>query len=525
MTLSTESVPDISNQRKDMIILETLSQPGEITSAAVGHFLNRKQFTLVLAKQTILSIFNYDAESGTFNLLDHKPTFKQIFSIHTVPQQHILDCILIITVNGEGIVVQWHENDFFPLVAGQYLDAALSIMENPLRRRYRVDPTFLQYIQTIPIHSSSSQQLSKPSQISRSKPVNENEITDTDLQPSDIIDADPLLSQRVLTRSLCFIDESVLVGLSYDGAGSDLMYAISQNMDETLDNIPQMFGWGDGYEAVIENGLEHIWRAKQKQKVNNRTKTIQENEKEKENKKEKVVIAQATIILQQSINKAFIFPFSNALPIPPFGFCHVYVEDRTEQVQDQNSDQQKEQHQSPQIFQQEDQNQSQQFIHKLLLGGGKDILTIQDGQIHAQHYENKCINDIEVIQPKRNKPKRDKQKTKILNSFQHTTAVITSTSGFPILMQIETGIIKEVDDDDDFCLPTGNIQQVINILPKWQNQHQIQEDRMAFGVAHGISGTGEIQLVSVGHKLKEIIQDDWSCNENTKLFSSQYYAG
>ncbi|KAA6395163.1 MAG: hypothetical protein EZS28_009311 [Streblomastix strix] len=90
-------------------------------------------------------------------------------------------------------------------------------------------------------------------------------------------------------------------------------------------------------------------------------------------------------------------------------------------------------------------------------------------------------------------------------------------------MQLETGIIKEVDDDD-FCLPTGNIQQVINIPPKWKNK-QVQEDRMAFGVAHGITGTGEIQIVSVGHKLKEIIRDDWSCSLNTNLFSSQYFAG
>ncbi|KAA6367309.1 MAG: hypothetical protein EZS28_037164 [Streblomastix strix] len=91
-------------------------------------------------------------------------------------------------------------------------------------------------------------------------------------------------------------------------------------------------------------------------------------------------------------------------------------------------------------------------------------------------------------------------------------------------MQLETGIIKEVDDDD-FCLPTGNIQQVINIPPKWKNQLQIQEDRIALGVAHGISGRGEIQIVSVGHKLKEIIRDDWICNENTKLFSSQQFSG
>ncbi|KAA6368372.1 MAG: hypothetical protein EZS28_036101, partial [Streblomastix strix] len=91
-------------------------------------------------------------------------------------------------------------------------------------------------------------------------------------------------------------------------------------------------------------------------------------------------------------------------------------------------------------------------------------------------------------------------------------------------MQLDTGIIKEVDNDDDFCLPTGRIQQVINIAPKWQNQHQVQEDRMAFGVAHGITGTGELQLVQVGHKLKQIMKDD-AIYMNARLFSSQKYSG
>ncbi|KAA6370720.1 MAG: hypothetical protein EZS28_033753 [Streblomastix strix] len=151
-------------------------------------------------------------------------------------------------------------------------------------------------------------------------------------------------------------------------------------------------------------------------------------------------------------------------------------------------------------------NQSQQFVHKLVLGGGKDILTIQNGQIQSQHYETKY---------------KLKQEIK---AIKHTTAVVTTTSGSPVVMQLDIGIIKEVDDDDDFCLPNGNIQNAIKIPPKWQNLHQIQEDRMAFGVAHGITGSGELQIISVGHKLKEIIQVDWRSG-NTKLFSSQQYSG
>ncbi|KAA6314768.1 MAG: hypothetical protein EZS28_055528, partial [Streblomastix strix] len=51
-----------------------------------------------------------------------------------------LDCIVVITINGEGMLLQWHENDFFPLAVGQFLDAAFNIMESPLRRRIHVNP-------------------------------------------------------------------------------------------------------------------------------------------------------------------------------------------------------------------------------------------------------------------------------------------------------------------------------------------------------------------------------------------------
>ncbi|KAA6400784.1 MAG: hypothetical protein EZS28_003688 [Streblomastix strix] len=606
MDLSAENV----EERKDMIILETLSQPGEITSVAVGHFLNRKQFTLILAKQTFLSLFNYDAESGTFNLFDHIPIFKQIFSIHAAPQQHLLDCILIISLNGEGVFFQWHENEFFPLAAGQYLDYALSIMENPLRRRYRVDPTFLQYIQMIPIDSCQSTQLSKPIQISRSKPVNENEneITDSDSQSSDIIDADPLLSQRILARSFCFIDESVCVGLFYDGPGADLMYGISENMDDTLEDIPQMCGWGEGYEATLDNGLEQIWRAKQKI---NKNKTKTENEKEKE----KVVIAQTNIFIFSEEGNSETFDDKSIILDNILRVRHVVINvyaivDTAQGVSllSFNLDFAKQTMKlgpfvmigipssSSRIIvisneQNQDSNQlANEIAHQTLKGAEQveveqfdnmkdyDLLVALKGQqtdIDTQEQETITIvkklqklihykrskSEMLSIQINQNHSTHSSFIPYILASskaiilqqsiskayifpfpnalpippfvfchglvkpIKHTTAVVTTTSGFPILMYLETGIIKEVDDDDDFCLPNGNIQNVITIPPKWRNLHKIQEDRMAFGVAHGITGRGELQLVSIGHRLVEIIHDDCNCNENTKLFSSQFYAG
>ncbi|KAA6389245.1 MAG: hypothetical protein EZS28_015226, partial [Streblomastix strix] len=739
-----------------MFFLENLAIPGEITSAAVGHFQNLKQNLLILAKSTILSLYVYDSEQGKFHLLDHKHVFRQVLSIHTVPQHHSLDCLLVVSVNGEWLFLQWHENDFFPLASGSLMDAALRIMKNPEQRRFRINPTFQFSVLIIPQDEDSTTQISKPEKPQNFQQIIEKEIHNFD-SVSNIINSDQKPIQRISLRAICFVDEVVCVGLSYDGPGSDLMYDISEKMDETLMNIPQMCGWGDGYSVTLDNGLEHIWRAKQKSKE-----TVNETFAQKE----KVVIAQAqtfiffkeelneidgrnvlmldtihrvrhaaytrnmhlpkfpfqctqsedhsfdniasiylivdtpegvclssfilnfanqtlkmgqfavvglpcstsriiilhdnqnhnssqfcneliqqnligsipvnvqfinnvkgsnlflalsgqqikiaskeqreliaakklqklilskrskskmisihikqntltpplegspiseefpspsssiqsspsiqeiqsetcdyishsfvpyilasskAIILQQSINKAFVFPFPTTLQVPPFGFCHVYVEDRTEleQEQQQNSDQQIEQHQSPLISQQKD--KTSKFVHKLLLGGGKDIITIQEGQIQQQHYETKCINDILIIQPKQNNPKPEKLKPKEQadKRIKHTTAVVTTSSGTPLLMHLDTGQIIEVgEEDDDFALPTGQIQYAINIPPKWENK-QVQEDRMAFGVAHGITGTGELQLVSVGHKMKEIIKDNWICG-NAKLFSSQQFAG
>ncbi|KAA6375205.1 MAG: hypothetical protein EZS28_029270 [Streblomastix strix] len=90
-------------------------------------------------------------------------------------------------------------------------------------------------------------------------------------------------------------------------------------------------------------------------------------------------------------------------------------------------------------------------------------------------------------------------------------------------MQLDTNQIKEVDDDD-FCLPTGNVSNLINIPPKWWNQPEIQEDRMAFGISHGINGTGAAQIVSVGHKLQEIMHNEFA-GDKMELFSSQQFAG
>ncbi|KAA6386724.1 MAG: hypothetical protein EZS28_017750 [Streblomastix strix] len=497
------------------------------------------------------------------------------------------------------------------------MDAVVKITKTPQQRRFRINPTYQFSVLVIPQEENQCTQISKPNITSPSKKPLNSDLQSTFDEVSCLLNDNLNAIERISFRAVCFVDETVLIGLQYDGIGSNLMYDISEKMDETLLNIPQMFDWGDQYYVSIENGLENIWKAKQKSK---------ENQNEQVEEKEKIIIAKTqTFIFTEQVSNETIngsnlildtilrvrhAEYIKKIQLSEFPFeslsdkDHQYnniasiytIVDTAEGVSllllnlDFNNRSMKlgsfavvglpntssriialhntSIHDSNQLAEEilnqtlketeqvdveliDNKNQSKQFIHKLLLGGGKDILTIQDGQIQQQHYETKCINDIIIIQPKKNKSKFDSQNTSSENlntnadkqknkqdkqnllsdkkkrkikQFKHTTAVVTTSSGFPIIMQLNTGSIKEVDDDDDFCLPTGNIQQVINIPPKWQNQYIIQEDRMAFGVAHGITGSGALQLVQVGHNVKEIVKDDWIA-DNAKLFSSQQYSG
>ncbi|KAA6353215.1 MAG: hypothetical protein EZS28_051258, partial [Streblomastix strix] len=147
----------------------------------------------------------------------------------------------------------------------------------------------------IPQDESTNNQFSKPNVSQTQKLPNkaqQNEIEST----SNSLNNNSTPIQRISLRAICYVDEVVCVGLSYDGPGSDLMYDISEKMDETLINIPQMCQWGDQYICSIENGLENVWRGKQKNKQEE-TQSIREGEK--------VIIAKAQtfIFFEDNWNK------------------------------------------------------------------------------------------------------------------------------------------------------------------------------------------------------------------------------
>ncbi|KAA6354838.1 MAG: hypothetical protein EZS28_049635, partial [Streblomastix strix] len=176
-----------------------------------------------------------------------------------------LDCLLVVSVNGEWLFLQWHENEFFPIACGSIMDAALRIMNNPEKRRFHINPTYQWAILVIPPDERTSTYLSNPN--SSHKPQQTNEIQEPIFNSGfNTIDDVQYSIERISLRAICFIDECVCIGVEYDGPGADVMYGISERMNESLMNIPQMCGWGEGLICVLDNGLESVWRAKQKNK-------------------------------------------------------------------------------------------------------------------------------------------------------------------------------------------------------------------------------------------------------------------
>ncbi|KAA6372297.1 MAG: hypothetical protein EZS28_032175, partial [Streblomastix strix] len=223
MTQETTTSQNNPALRKDMLNLESLAIPGDITSAT----------------WTNLSLFSYDADAEKFHLLDHKRIFRQVSTIHTVPQQHSLDCLLVVSINGEWLFLQWHENDFFPLASGSFMDAVVKITKTPQQRRFRINPTYQFSVLVIPQEENQCTHISKPNITSPSKkPLNSDPQSTFD-EVSCLLNDNLNATERISFRAVCFVDETVLIGLQYDGLGSILMYDISEKMDETLLNIPQ----------------------------------------------------------------------------------------------------------------------------------------------------------------------------------------------------------------------------------------------------------------------------------------------
>ncbi|KAA6401253.1 MAG: hypothetical protein EZS28_003216 [Streblomastix strix] len=127
-------------ERKDVFYLETLALPGEIQSMVVGRFFDKNVETLVLAKSTYLSIFQNNEEEDSYDFVDHIQVYKEVYCLCTSVQPHSLDCLFVLSIGGEWLLLQWNKTRFFPLATGSLLKAIQPLMKTPEQRRFRLDP-------------------------------------------------------------------------------------------------------------------------------------------------------------------------------------------------------------------------------------------------------------------------------------------------------------------------------------------------------------------------------------------------
>ncbi|KAA6391555.1 MAG: hypothetical protein EZS28_012919 [Streblomastix strix] len=215
-----------------------------------------------------MTIYSRDEESGSFEFIDHQKIYQQVFSVHCVPQSHSVDCLLIVTVNGEWLFLQWHESNFFPLGTGKLFDAVSPYFNKPIKRRFRLDPTFQWAVSVIPQDSNSSHYFTRPSDDYQLIKKQDNQINE---EINNLMSIDDVQIARVSFRALCVVDETVFVGLSYDGPDASFMYNVSEKMNETLGSIPQSQHWRPNMVAGISNGLEETWLTQQMNNIGNQT--------------------------------------------------------------------------------------------------------------------------------------------------------------------------------------------------------------------------------------------------------------
>ncbi|KAA6390167.1 MAG: hypothetical protein EZS28_014309, partial [Streblomastix strix] len=244
-----------NEERKDRFYLETLALPGEIQSMVVGRFFDRNIESLILAKSTFLSVFHNNDLEDSFDFVDHICVYQEIYCLCVSVQPHCLDCLFVLSIGGEWLLLQWNKTRFFPLASGSLLKAIQPLMKTPEQRRFRLDPTFQWAVSVVPITDNSPRFFTRPT------PILGSEYTSGATKP--II--------RISFRALIVVDETVFVGVKYDGPDANFLQVIKDNWSVTLQHFPKKFGFFDpdnknGYKeeninTTIRNGLETEWKA------------------------------------------------------------------------------------------------------------------------------------------------------------------------------------------------------------------------------------------------------------------------
>ncbi|KAK2949674.1 hypothetical protein BLNAU_15425 [Blattamonas nauphoetae] len=200
-----------------------------VTGIISGYFHSRTELSLITTK--------------------HFQTFRAIHSIFTIPQVDTLDCVLIISVDGEWMLLQWDQEEFFPLATGSINNALSVLSHNTAKRRFRLNPSFVWHGEVVPVSRDDSPYLSHPKSSA----------------PPEMVERFP----RVSMKYILIVDDCVPVSLSYEGPDAPTMRLIKEQKDNILKRIlanPYKFTSTDPQSSHLlqlipdlKNGLEREW--------------------------------------------------------------------------------------------------------------------------------------------------------------------------------------------------------------------------------------------------------------------------
>ncbi|KAA6379552.1 MAG: hypothetical protein EZS28_024920 [Streblomastix strix] len=186
-------------------------------------------------------------------------------------------------------------------------------------------------------------------------------------------------------------------------------------------------------------------------------------------------------------------------------------------------------------------------MDKIFIGGGKQLLVIMNGKVQVHLMKDKCIKDIVLIPTSNQTIQKNDSKLKIsekanddsLQSVKseeqdshhfhrfwkhlNTSAIfISTTCGSPVLLSFDMEQILDVEQQEDFVLNPGCIQQAIIIPPKFKVPSHIEEDRVLLAMGNG--RTGSLHLINLSNKLIPLTETTYLGNHSF-VTSCRQFAG
>ncbi|KAK2961946.1 hypothetical protein BLNAU_3002 [Blattamonas nauphoetae] len=226
-----------------------------------GHFRSRTSDDLILSSLTSLSLYSYSVESKMYLPRYKCNTWKEIHTLTVAPQRNTTDCVLVLSVHGEWLLLQWNSTQFFAMASGSLQQAISGFVPTPTEHRFFLKPSFGELLFPIQISPDSPEWFER-STWNYCRTGDENDqVSSTTTTPSNTPSFSGAPVPIVSVRALLVVDDTIFVGISFDGPPASVLEEISKNQNEPLSTTPKLVGSTNRF--VIKNGLEDVWNVRQ----------------------------------------------------------------------------------------------------------------------------------------------------------------------------------------------------------------------------------------------------------------------